>query len=73
MADIEVQEPNAQTISIDEKDYEIDSLSEEAKSQLISMRVADQEIESLRQKLAMAQTARNAYAVALRELLSEDE
>ena len=73
MAEIESTETDEQTIKIDEKEYVIESLTEEAKAQIISMRIADQEIATLQQKLAIAQTARNAYAVALREELPEDE
>jgi len=73
MAEAKSPETNEQTVTIDEKEYDIESLSEEAKNQIISMRIADQEIVTLKQKIAMAQTARNAYAVALREELPEDE
>jgi hypothetical protein len=69
----ESQEANESTIKIDEKEYQVDSLSDEAKSQIISMRIAEQEIVRLNQKLAMVQTARNSYAAAIRENLPEDE
>jgi len=69
----ESQEVEETTITIDEKEYLIESLSDEAKAQIISMRVADQEIQALNHKLALAQTARNAYAAAVREALPEDE
>jgi hypothetical protein len=69
----ESQEVEETTITIDEKEYLIESLSDEAKAQIISMRVADQEIVALNHKLAMAQTARNTYALAVRESLPKDE
>ncbi len=69
----ESQEVDEKSITIDEKEYLIESLSDEAKAQIISMRVADQEIVALNHKLAMAQTARNAYALAVRESLPKDE
>ena len=69
----ESQEADEKSITIDDKNYLIESLSDEAKKQIISMRVADQEIMALNHKLAIAQTARNAYANALRECLPEDE
>ena len=69
----ESQEVGEKNITIDEKEYLIESLSDEAKAQIISMRVADQEIQALNHKLAIAQTARNAYAAAVREALPEDE
>ena len=53
----ESQEAEEQTITIDEKEYLIESLSDEAKAQIISMRVADQEIQALNHKLALAQTS----------------
>ena len=69
----ESQEAEEKTIKIDEKEYQIESLSDEAKSQIISLRIAEQEIVKLNHKLAIAQTARNAYAAAVRENLPEDE
>jgi hypothetical protein len=68
-------EDNEKTIKINEKEYDIESLSDEAKTQILNMRIADQEVTALQQKLAIAQTARNAYSRALRiELdLPEDE
>lgn len=56
-------------ITIDGKEYELETLSAEAKAQLISLQVTDQEIQRLNIQMAIAQTARNAYAKALSELL----
>ena len=61
-----------QTITIDGKEYALDSLSEAAKAQLTNLRVVDQEISRLQQQQAIAQTARNAYANALKEQLPKD-
>jgi hypothetical protein len=52
-------------VTIDNKDYLIENLSDDAKSQLSSMNVVDQKITSLQQEVAIMQTARNAYARAL--------
>ena len=60
-------------ITIDGKDYDTDSLSDAAKAQLTSLQVTDQEIQRLNIQLAIAQTARNAYAKALGELLPRTE
>lgn len=57
---------DTQTITIDGKEYALDSLSESAKAQLTNLRVVDQEISRLQQQQAIAQTARNAYANALK-------
>ena len=60
-------------ITIDGKDYDTDSLSDAAKAQLTSLQVTDQEIQRLNIQLAIAQTARNAYAKALQEMLPKTE
>ena len=57
------------TIKIDNKDYELDSLSQEAKSQLSALQFCDQELAKLQAQAAVYQTARIAYAKALTEAL----
>jgi hypothetical protein len=59
------------TITIDDKDYDTDKLSESVKAQITSMRLADAEIQRLNIQLAIAQTARNAYALAVRKELDD--
>jgi hypothetical protein len=49
---------NIPIIKIDNKDYDTDKLSDEAKSQLTNIQVCDQEIQRLQVQLAIAQTAR---------------
>lgn len=61
----------ANTITIDGTQYDLESLSEAAKSQLTNIQVTDQEIARLQQRLAIAQTARQAYARALQGELPE--
>ncbi len=58
------------TITINDKQYDTDLLSNEAKDQLSSLQITDAEIQRLNIQLAIAQTARNAYARALTELLA---
>jgi hypothetical protein len=53
------------TVTIDNKDYDLDSLSDEAKAQLQMLQFADQEIVRLNAQLAVVQTARLAYSNAL--------
>ena len=60
------------TITIDDKDYDLESLSNEAKAQLASMQFCDQELSRLQAQAAALQTARMAYAKALQELLPKD-
>ena len=57
------------TITIDDVAYAEDALSNEAKEELGSMQICDQRIAALQTDLAIAQTARNAYANALKDLL----
>lgn len=58
------------TIKINDKEYDLDQLSAEAKAQLASLRVTDAEIQRLQAQLAIAQTARNAYSRALMQALA---
>jgi hypothetical protein len=57
------------TIKIDNVDYDTATLSNEAKAQLISMQFCDQELARLQAQAAAYQTARMAYAKALKEAL----
>ena len=57
------------TIKIDDKDYELEQLSDEAKAQLGSLQFVDAEIQRLNAQLAVMQTARMAYANALKDAL----
>ncbi len=57
------------TIKVDNNEYELDSLSNEAKAQLGSIQFVDNEIARLQAQLAAMQTARNSYIKALSSLL----
>ena len=59
------------TITIDDIAYAEGDLSQEAKEELGSMQVCDQKIAALQTDLRITQTARNAYASALKSLLPE--
>lgn len=61
----------AQTITIDDKEYDTAKLSEAARNNVVNVRVTDQEIERLQRQLAIHQTARTAYARALSSELEE--
>ena len=54
------------TITIDNKSYAIDTLSEQARSQIINMQAVEAEIAQLQRQLAIAQTARSTYARVLK-------
>ena len=60
-------------ITINEKEYETDDMSEEAKTQLGSLQFVDNEIVREQMKTAALQTARNAYAKALEAALEEEK
>jgi len=55
------------TIKINDKDYDTDSLSQEAKAQLEMLLATEGEIRRLQAQLAIAQTAKNAYLRAFTE------
>ena len=57
-------------IKIDDKDYELDTLSDEVKAQLVSLQFVDAELQHLNSQNAVLQTARMAYAKALNEALA---
>lgn len=59
------------TITIDDKQYDLDTLSEEAKAQLVSIQFVDQELQRVNAQAAVLQTARVAYSKALNEALNE--
>ena len=53
-------------ITLDGKDYDSDTFSENAKSQLASLQFTQNEINRLQGLLAIAQTAQAAYSTALK-------
>lgn len=61
----------ANTVTVDGSEYDLEKLSDAAKSQLGNIQVTDQEIARLQRQLAIAQTARQAYARALQGELPE--
>ena len=70
-----IQEPTQEismpTITIDNKSYDLDSLSNEAKAQLASLQFVDAELGRLQAQAAALQTARIAYAKALQAALPQ--
>ena len=58
-----------QTVTIDDKEYDFEKLSGEAKNQLVSLQYVDQELQKLNAQAAVLQTARMAYANALKDEL----
>ena len=56
-------------ITIDNQNYDLDSLSDEVKAHLASLQFVDSEIQRLNNLLAISQTARIAYSKALNAAL----
>ena len=56
-------------VNFDGKEYDLASLSEEAKAQLNMLIATDTKIVELQRDIAIAQTARNAYFRAAAELM----
>ena len=61
------------TITIDGTEYDSEKLSEDTIDQFNSVRLTDVRIQQLRMDLGIAQTARIAYANALKEALNNEE
>ena len=59
-------------IKIDGKEYESTTLSEDAKTNIQNVQYCEQKIAELKRELAIAQTARNTYAQALKGALPKD-
>jgi hypothetical protein len=57
------------SIEIDNIDYDIDTLSEEAKAQLLSPQFCDAELQRLQAQAAVMQTTRGAYSKSLQAAL----
>ncbi len=56
-------------VTVDGVVYDFEALSENARAQLVSLQVTDAEIQRLQALIAIAQTARNAYAAELKAVL----
>jgi hypothetical protein len=56
-------------ITIDNQDYDLDHLSDEAKAQLASLQFVDAELQRMTNQTAILQTARMAYSKALQMAL----
>lgn len=60
-------------IKIDGTEYSLSSLSDEAKIQITNIRFVENEIMQLKARLAIANTAKLAYQVALRSAITSDK
>jgi hypothetical protein len=57
-------------LKIDNKEYDLDTLSDECKAQLASIQFVEQELARLQAKAAAFQTAKDAYLKALKSCLT---
>jgi len=60
-------------VTIDDKEYETDDMSENAQAQLVSLQFVNNEILRLQALTAAMQTAANGYQVALGEELKGED
>ena len=60
-----------QTVTIDEVEYNIDDLSDEAKTQLLNLKFVDDKILQLNNEWAISDTARIGYTQALQKELAK--
>ena len=60
------------TVKINDKDYDFDSLSNDAKSNLASLQFVQTELKRLEAKVAVFKTSEAAYARALNEFLPDN-
>lgn len=60
------------TVKIDEKEYQLDDLTQEAKAQIASLQYVERELAKLNLQVAALQTARMAYGRALKASLENE-
>lgn len=59
------------TVQIDGKDYDTDTLNEEAKKQLAALQIVDNEIRHLQVQLGITNTARTVHVQLLKAALAD--
>ena len=57
---------NSKIITIDDKQYDLDDLTDQAKAQLTNLQFVDMQIQQLNNEWAVADTARIGYTNALK-------
>ena len=58
-------------VTIDEVEYSVDDLSENARAQIVNIQFVDNQIQQLKNELAVADTARIGYTNALKSELNK--
>ena len=64
---------NKNKVKIDDQEYDLDKLSDDAKSQLVNLQFVDAQLQQLSNELAVADTARIGYTNALKLELSKSK
>ena len=59
------------TVTIDDKEYNLDDLSDEAKRLLASLQFAQSEIQRMQGQLAITKTAASTYSNQLSQVLNQ--
>lgn len=59
-------------VTIDGKEYDSEKLSEDARNNILNVQFCEKRMKELQREIAMAQTARNTYAAALKGALPKD-
>ena len=72
------QMPSAETdgasITMDDKEYKVEDMSDDAKAQLLNIQFVDGQIQQLKNEWAVSDTARLGYTAALKgELVKIDD
>jgi len=60
-------------VTIDDKEYDTDDMSEDTNAQLLSLQFVSAEIQRLQALTAAMQTAANSYSVALGKALNAED
>lgn len=67
------KDKNKNIVKIDDQEYDLDKLSDDAKSQLVNLQFVDAQLQQLSNELAVADTARIGYTNALKLELSKSK
>lgn len=62
-----------QTVTINEVEYKVEDLNDQAKANFTNIQLVDQKIMLAQQDLAILQTARNTYSSALSAALPDQD
>ena len=63
----------SQKITVDDVEYNLDDLSDEAKTQILNIQFVDAQLQQLNNELAVSDTARIGYTNALKAELTKIE